>query len=123
MRSRASTGASASVPTRIASGERRDMTIQRMDHVGIVVDDLAAATAFFAEIGLEIQGEGQVGGDPVDRIVGLEGIRADLAMMATPDGHGRVELVKFQAPQGPGGDASAPSNAPGLLHLAFAVDD
>jgi catechol 2,3-dioxygenase-like lactoylglutathione lyase family enzyme len=63
------------------------MTIRRMEHVGIVVDDLAAATAFFVELGLELQGEGSVEGAWVDRILGLEGVRADTAMMATPDGH------------------------------------
>jgi catechol 2,3-dioxygenase-like lactoylglutathione lyase family enzyme len=94
-----------------------------MDHVGIVVDDLAAATAFFAELGLERQGEGSVGGDWVDRIVGLEGVRAELAMMETPDGHGRLELVKFHSPSGPDGDRHAPANTPGIRHLTFAVDD
>jgi catechol 2,3-dioxygenase-like lactoylglutathione lyase family enzyme len=99
------------------------MTIQRMDHVGIVVDDLAAATAFFVELGLELQGDGSVEGDPVDRIVGLEGVRSDFAMLRTPDGHGRLELVKFHAPSGPGGDPRAPANTPGLRHVTFAVDD
>src|SRR2546427_4015920 len=99
------------------------MTIERMDHVGIVVDDLAAATAFFVELGLELQGEGSVEGDWVDRIVGLEGVRSELAMMETPDGHGRLELVKFHAPSGPGGDRHAPANPPGIRHLTFAVDD
>jgi catechol 2,3-dioxygenase-like lactoylglutathione lyase family enzyme len=94
-----------------------------MDHVGIVVDDLAAATAFFVELGLELQGEGSVEGDLVDRIVGLEGVRAEIAMMETPDGHGRVELSKFHAPSGPGGDRHAPPNAPGIRHVTFAVDD
>ena len=99
------------------------MTIERMDHVSIVVDDLAAATAFFVELGLELQGEARVEGDWVNRVVGLEGIRADIAMMETPDGHGRLELVKFHAPSGPDGDRNAPPNTPGLRHLAFAVDD
>src|SRR5882757_114132 len=99
------------------------MTIQRMDHVGVVVDDLAAATAFFVELGLERQGEGTVEGGWADRIVGLEGVRSELAMMETPDGHGRVELVKFHAPSGPSGDRNAPANAPGIRHLTFAVDD
>lgn len=99
------------------------MTIQRMDHVGIVVDDLAAATAFFVELGLELQGDGSVEGDSVDRIVGLEGVRTDFAMLQTPDGHGRLELVKFHAPSGPGGDPRAPANTPGLRHVTFAVDD
>ena len=99
------------------------MTIQRMDHVGIVVDDLAAATEFFVELGLEPQGKGSVEGDWVDRIVGLEGVRSELAMMQTPDGQGRLELVKFHAPSGPDGDRHAPANTPGLRHITFAVDD
>ena len=99
------------------------MTIQRMEHVGIVIDDLAAATAFFVELGLELQGEGLVEGGWVDRVVGLEGVRVDYAMMETPDGHGRLELVKFHAPSGPGGDRHAPANTPGIRHLAFAVED
>jgi catechol 2,3-dioxygenase-like lactoylglutathione lyase family enzyme len=99
------------------------MTIQRMEHVGIVFDDLEAPTAFFVELGLKLQGEGSVEGGWVDRVVGLEGVRVDYAMMETPDGHGRLELVKFHAPSGPGGDRHAPANTPGLRHLAFAVDD
>ena len=99
------------------------MTIKHMEHVGIVVDDLAAATAFFVELGLERQGEGTVEGGSADRIVGLEGVRSELAMMETPDGHGRVELAKFHAPPGPGGDRHAPANTPGIRHLAFAVGD
>jgi catechol 2,3-dioxygenase-like lactoylglutathione lyase family enzyme len=99
------------------------MTIQRMDHVGVVVDDLAAATAFFVELGLKLQGEGQVEGGWVDRVVGLEGVRAELAMMETPDGHGRLELTKFHAPAGRGCDRHAPANTPGIRHLTFAVDD
>jgi catechol 2,3-dioxygenase-like lactoylglutathione lyase family enzyme len=99
------------------------MTIQRMDHVGIVFDDLAAATAFFLELGLKPQGQGQVEGGWVDRVVGLEGVRAELAMMETPDGHGRLELIKFHAPPGPGGDRHAPANTPGIRHLTFSVDD
>jgi catechol 2,3-dioxygenase-like lactoylglutathione lyase family enzyme len=99
------------------------MTIQRMDHVSIVVDDLAVATAFFVELGLELLGEAPVQGDWVDRVVGLDGIRAQIAMLQTPDGHGRIELVKFHAPPGQGGDRHAPANTPGLRHLAFAVDD
>jgi catechol 2,3-dioxygenase-like lactoylglutathione lyase family enzyme len=105
----------------LATVER--MTIQRMDHVGIVVEDLAAARAFFVELGLEPRGEASVEGGWVDRVVGLEGVRADIAMMATPDGHGRVELAKFHAPPGQGGDGHAPANAPGIRHLSFAVED
>src|SRR3954452_3666915 len=99
------------------------MTILRMDHVGIVVDDLAAATAFFVELGLELQGEGSVEGGSVDRVVGLEGVRSEIAMVETPDGHGRLELTKFHAPEGRGGDRHAPANTPGIRHLTFAVDD
>jgi catechol 2,3-dioxygenase-like lactoylglutathione lyase family enzyme len=92
------------------------MTVERMDHVGVVVEDLEAAKAFFVELGLEVQGEWQAEDAMVDRIVGLEGVKADCAMMQTPDGHGRLELVKFRAPAGPEGDGHAPSNAPGLRH-------
>jgi catechol 2,3-dioxygenase-like lactoylglutathione lyase family enzyme len=99
------------------------MAIQRMDHVGIVVDDLAAATAFFVELGLELQSGGPVEGAWVDRVVGLEGVRAEIAMLETPDGHGRIELAKFHSPSGPGGDRDAPTNAPGIRHVTFAVDD
>jgi catechol 2,3-dioxygenase-like lactoylglutathione lyase family enzyme len=99
------------------------MTIQRMDHVGIVVEDLAAATEFFVELGLVLQGEMAVEGRWVDRIVGLEGVRADIAMMQTPDGHGRLELVEFHSPSPQGGNRHAPANTPGLRHVAFAVED
>ncbi len=99
------------------------MAIQRMDHVGIVVDDLAAATAFFVELGLELQGDAQVEGAWVDRVVGLDGVRAEIAMLQTPDGHGRIELAKFHSPSGRGGDADAPANTPGIRHVTFAVDD
>jgi catechol 2,3-dioxygenase-like lactoylglutathione lyase family enzyme len=99
------------------------MPIQRMDHVGVVVEDLAAAVAFFVELGLELQGEGSVEGGWVDRVVGLDGVRAEIAMLQTPDGHGRLELSQFQAPLGPGGDRHAPANIPGLRHISFVVDD
>ena len=99
------------------------MPIQRMDHVGVVVEDLAAAVAFFVEIGLELEGEGSVEGRWVDRVIGLDGVRAEIAMLQTPDGHGRVELSQFQAPLGPGGDRHAQANVPGIRHLSFAVDD
>ena len=99
------------------------MTVERMDHVGLVVDDLAAAIAFFAELGLERQGEASLEGDLVDRVVGLEGARTEFAMMVTPDGHSKIELVTFNAPQSPEGDPQAPANAPGIRHLTFAVDD
>jgi catechol 2,3-dioxygenase-like lactoylglutathione lyase family enzyme len=99
------------------------MTIQRMDHVGIVVEDLADAVAFFVELGLELQGETPVEGDWVDRVVGLEGVRAQIAMLQTPDGHGRVELAKFHAPLSDRSDQRSPANAPGIRHVTFAVED
>jgi catechol 2,3-dioxygenase-like lactoylglutathione lyase family enzyme len=99
------------------------MTIQRMDHVGIVVDDLAAATAFFVGLGLRLLGEANLEGDVVDRVVGLEGVRTEIAMLETPDGHGRLELTKFHAPPTPGGDPQAPANALGIRHVTFEVDD
>jgi catechol 2,3-dioxygenase-like lactoylglutathione lyase family enzyme len=94
-----------------------------MDHVSIVVDDLAAASEFFVELGLELQGEGSVEGRSVDRVVGLEGVQADLAMMQTPDGNGRLELVKFHSPSIQGDTQHAPANTRGIRHIAFAVDD
>jgi catechol 2,3-dioxygenase-like lactoylglutathione lyase family enzyme len=99
------------------------MTIQRMEHVGIVVDDLAVATAFFVELGLKLQGQVPVEGRWVDRIVGLDGVRAEIAMLQTPDGHGRLELVKFHSPSAQGDNQDAPANTLGIRHVAFAVDD
>jgi len=94
-----------------------------MEHVGIVVDDLAAAIEFFVELGLEPGGKGQVEGSWVDRIVALDGVKAELAMLRTPDGQGEIELVKFHSPPIQGGDPNAPSNTPGIRHLAFLVED
>lgn len=94
-----------------------------MDHVGIVVDDLAAATEFFLALGLELQGEASVEGDWVDRIVGLEGVRSEIVMMQTPDGHGRVELSKFHSPSNDGEKGHAQANTPGIRHISFLVDD
>ena len=94
-----------------------------MHHVGVVVDDLAAATEFFVELGLVVEGETAVEGTWVDRIVGLEGVRSDIVMMQTPDGNGRLELTKFHSPPSQDGDRRAPANAPGLRHVSFEVDD
>ena len=74
------------------------MPIRRMDHVSVVVDDLEAAKAFFVELGMELQGEAPIEGPSVDRLNALDGIRVDIAMMRTPDGHGRLELTKFHTP-------------------------
>ncbi len=99
------------------------MSLLRMDHVGIVVDNLPAATEFFAELGLVLQGEMAVEGRPVDRIVGLDGVRTEVAMMRTPDGHGRLELIKFLSPSHASDDGHAPANTPGIRHIAFVVED
>ena len=99
------------------------MTVHRMDHVGVVVEDLPAAVAFFAALGLEEGDGGTVGDDRVDRIVGLDGVRSDFAFMQTPDGVGRLELISFRSPPLADGDPHAPANTPGLRHLCFAVDD
>ena len=74
------------------------MAVRRMDHVGVVVDDLDAAIAFFLELGLELENKMAVEGRWVDRVVGLDNVRADIAMVRTPDGHGRLELTKFHSP-------------------------
>jgi catechol 2,3-dioxygenase-like lactoylglutathione lyase family enzyme len=98
------------------------MTIKRMDHVGVVVDDLGAAVAFFIELGLELEGETTVEGAWVDQLVALDGVRADLAFLRTPDGHGRVELSAFHTPVATSGAPRAPVNVPGIPRLTFAVD-
>ena len=96
----------------------------RLDHVSVVVDDLEAAKAFFAELDMELEGEGRVEGGYVDRINGLDDVRADIAMMRTPDGHSRVELTKFHTPPAVRAEPeSAPSNALGIRRIMFAVDD
>jgi catechol 2,3-dioxygenase-like lactoylglutathione lyase family enzyme len=100
-----------------------DMTIQRMDNVGIVVDDLEAAVAFFLALGLELEGEATVEGGWVDRVVGLDGVRADLAMVRTPDGHGRLELTKFHTPVATGADPNARANTLGIRRVMFTVED
>lgn len=99
------------------------MGVRRMDHVGVIVDDLDAALAFFAELGLEEAGRGQVDGEWVDRIVGLEGVENEFAFVKTPDGHGRLELIRFHRPPAEGGGEPLPANTIGLRHVAFVVDD
>jgi catechol 2,3-dioxygenase-like lactoylglutathione lyase family enzyme len=103
--------------------DEEDTMIQRMDNVGIVVDDLAGAIAFFVELGLELEGEATVEGPLVDRVVGLEGVRSDIAMLRTPDGHGRVELSKFRTPAAVSAEPNAPVNRLGMGRIMFAVDD
>lgn len=100
------------------------VTILRMDNVGIVVEDLAAAIAFFAELGLELEGEAPVEGPWADRVVGLDDVRVDIAMMRTPDGHSRVELTKFHSPAAVNAEPrAAPANTVGIRRIMFAVDD
>ena len=95
-----------------------------MDNVLIVVDDLEAAKAFFAELGMELEGETPVEGRWVDRVVGLDDVRADIAMMRTPDGHGQVELSKFHTPAAVRfGPQVVPSNTLGMRRIMFTVDD
>jgi len=100
------------------------MTVLRMDNVLLVVDDLEAVKAFFTELGLELEGEAVVEGESVDRLIGLDGVRATIASMRTPDGHGRIELDKFHAPAAVRLEPEdAPVNALGLRRIMFAVDD
>src|SRR4051794_6542361 len=100
------------------------MTIQRMDHVSVVVDDLQAAKAFFAELGMELEAEMPIEGRWVDRINNLDGVRVDIAMMRTPDGHGRLELTKFHSPEAVAAEPeNALANTLGLRSIMFAVDD
>ena len=100
------------------------MTIQGMHHVSVVVDDLEAAKAFFVELGMELEGEAPVEGPWVDRVNALDGVRVDVAMMRTPDGHGRLELTKFHTPTAVSAEPeNAPPNTLGLRSVMFAVDD
>ena len=95
-----------------------------MDHVSIIVDDLAAAISFFTTLGMTVEGEMPVEGSWVDRLNGLEGVQVDITMMRTPDGHGRVELSKFHTPPAVrAGPENAPANALGIRRIMFAVDD
>ena len=100
------------------------MAIQRMEHVSVVVDDLEAAKAFFVELGMELEGEAPIEGPWVDRVNGLDGVRVDIAMMRTPDGHGRLELTKFHSPKAISPQPeNALANTLGLRSIMFAVDD
>src|SRR6476660_10085373 len=100
------------------------MTIKRLDHVSVVVDDLAGAIAFFTALGMSKEGEARVEGPWVDRVNGLENVQVDIVMMRTPDGHGKLELTKFRSPKlveiQP---AIAPPNALGLRSVMFAVEN
>lgn len=93
----------------------------RMDNVGIVVEDLEASVAFFLELGLELEGQTTVEGQSVDRLLGLEGVRSDIAMLRTPDGNSRLELSAFQKPTASVANENMPVNAPGIRRIMFAV--
>jgi catechol 2,3-dioxygenase-like lactoylglutathione lyase family enzyme len=99
------------------------MTVQRLEHIGIVVDDIEAATAFFVALGLEVEGEATVEGDLVDRINGLAGVRSDIVILRIPEGDTKLELAKYRTPAYEGDDGPAPANAPGIRHVLFLVDD
>lgn len=114
---------SALAPAAVIAYRSATMTVQRMDNVGIVVEDLDAAIAFFAALGLELEGRGPVEGAWAEGVTGLPGMRVEIAMMRTPDGHGRVELSRFLAPPVVGDHRRAPVNALGYLRVMFAVVD
>jgi catechol 2,3-dioxygenase-like lactoylglutathione lyase family enzyme len=100
------------------------MTLPRMDNILIVVEDLEGVQAFFAELGMEVDGETTVRGPWVDQTVGLDDVRAHIVMMKTPDGHGRVELSRYESPPAVRAEPEdAPANALGLRRIMFAVDD
>lgn len=97
--------------------------IKQMDHLGIVVDDIPAAIAFFTELGLELEGQARLENSlTVDRVNGLKGVSADVAMLRTPDGHGRIELCTYHAPKAHPGDLLAPPNTMGIRHFSFIVE-
>ncbi|MFD8613447.1 VOC family protein [Streptomyces sp. NPDC059631] len=100
------------------------MAIQRMDNVGIVVEDLDAAVAFFVELGMELEGRAEIEGLFADRCTGLDGVRCDIAMVRTPDGHSRLELAKYRNPAPVGTEPrDRPHNTLGMHRVMFAVDD
>jgi catechol 2,3-dioxygenase-like lactoylglutathione lyase family enzyme len=99
------------------------MGMLRFDHVGVVVDDLDAATAFFVGLGFEREGGTTVEGEAVDKINGLDGVRAELVMVRTPDGTGKLELVKYHAPADTKGVHPLPANRLGFRHIAIEVND
>ena len=99
------------------------MTVTRMDNVGIVVEDIDAAVAFFVELGLIFEGRMSIEGDWAGRVTGLHGQRVEIAMMRTPDGHSRLELSRFDAPAIASDHRTAPVNSLGYLRVMFAVDD
>jgi len=99
------------------------MKIHRIDHVGVIVDDLPAAKAFFLDFGLEVLGEGDLEDELIDRVVGLDGVKSAIVMLRTPDGQANIELIKFYAPSDEKGIQQPFANTLGIRHIAFAVED
>lgn len=99
------------------------MAIRRIDHVGLVVEDLATVQDFFEHLGLEVAGDADVEGDWVDRVIGLKDAKCSMVMMATPDGEAMLEIIQFERPVSEEGIRHTQLNAPGLRHVAFVVDD
>jgi catechol 2,3-dioxygenase-like lactoylglutathione lyase family enzyme len=99
------------------------MKIHRIDHVGVIVNDLSAAKAFFLDFGLEVQGEGELEGEWVDQVVGLNDVKAALVVLRTPDGQANLELVKFYTPSDEKDIQQPFANTLGIRHIAFAVED
>ena len=99
------------------------MTVKRMDNVGIVVESLDKAVAFFEQLGLRLEGRSLIEGDWSGRVTGVHGQRVEVAMMATPDGHGKLELSRFLAPKTVADHRTAPVNSLGYLRVMFAVED
>ena len=100
------------------------MTIQRMDNVLIVVEDIDVVIAFFIELGMELEGKARVEGRWVERVIGIDDVRQDVAMLRTPDGHGRIELAMFHTPKATRAEPkNAPANTLGIRRVMFAVDD
>jgi catechol 2,3-dioxygenase-like lactoylglutathione lyase family enzyme len=99
------------------------VTVRRMDNVGLVVEDLDAAVEFFEELGLELEGRAPIEGDWANGVTGLRGMRVEIAMMRTPDGHSRLELSRFLAPAVAADHRRAPVNSLGYLRVMFTVED
>ncbi len=99
------------------------MTLRRIDHVGLVVNDLAGAIAFFLDFGLKVEGEARMEGDLLDHLLRLEGVKTEFAMLQTPDGGTKIEIIKFLSPTDGGALDQRPVNALGFRHIAFQVDD
>jgi catechol 2,3-dioxygenase-like lactoylglutathione lyase family enzyme len=99
------------------------MKIQRIDHVGVIVRDLAAAKAFFIDFGLEVLGEGELAGAWIDRVVGLDGVKTAFVMLRTPDGQANIELITYYSPSDDRAIEQPSANTLGIRHIAFAVDD